>query len=594
MRLSATAQPWRTHAPDLYELARHRQGAGVQVRMDVAAFVGLAERGPPFEAVVIESWKDYLVAFGRRGGARLLPEAVHSFFVNGGRRCVVVRVVDARWSVRGGRLSPHAGSARWRLPGLRAVEVFAANPGPWGNELELRLTPRYTTSDEAPELDVWQVRERVVDLEIRAPGAHETFLGLVLTAGRERYLPSVLQTQSQLIRPVRLEMGPLTLENPTSSSPRSSDPARDLIVEGYEVTELFDRELFFEAPTSDFEMYSGEPRPWVGGNSALIALAEHDARNEAQPISLVNFPDLIHPRANESVQHTDAPKKTGGLVFSRECASPALAKTDHRTTEWPRLLVDFELSRVRAEFHPRLVEACEVAGGWIAVLDLPPGVAGGELVRWRRAVDSPRAGVYSPFLRVIDEDGERLLDIPPGGAVCGIFARREPLGVHVAPANEVLADALSLLAQSAGSGASDPAFLHDNAINGIRPIDRGLALMGSRTTSSDPEWRHVSVRRLVDYLSRQLALDTRWAVFEPNGPGLWYRLRTSIEARLRALLQRGAFAGTSAEDSYFVRCGAAENTPIVQDAGRVVALVGVAPAEPAEFITFTLTQETVV
>lgn len=595
MRLSATAQPWRTHAPDLYELVRARPSAGVQVRMDVAAFVGLAERGPPFQAIVLESWKEFITAFGRRGGARLLPEAVHSFFANGGRRCVVVRVVDAGWSLRRGRLSPNVGTARWRVPGLRGVEVFAANPGPWGNELELRMMARYATADEAPDVDIWKVRERVVDLEVRAPGASEVFSGLRLTPGGDRYLLSVLETQSQLVRPVVTELGTLLLEDATSSLPCRSDPARDLLGEGYEASEFFDRSLFFETPKSEFEGYADEPRAWVGGRSAIAALAEHDARNEAQPISLVNFPDLVHPRVDESAAHTESPGQTGGLVFTSECKGPAPGVVERRVTEWPRLLVDFELDQVRDDFHLRAIEACEVAGGWLAVLDLPPGVAGGELVRWRQSVASVRAALYSPYLRVVGEDGEHLVGIPPGGAVCGAYARREPLGVHVAPANEVLSDALDVLVDSAGSGAaSEPAFLHENSVNGIRRSARGLALMGARTTSIDPEWRHVSVRRLVDYLARQLTLDTRWAVFEPNGPALWYRLKTSVEARLRSLMQRGAFAGNSAEDSYFVRCGAAENTLVVQDTGRVVALVGVAPAEPAEFITFTLTQEIVV
>src|SRR4051795_9981004 len=74
------------------------------VRLDVAAFVGFAERGPLDRPVAVEDVHEYRAVFGgdmvlaTDGGVPVyanLPGAVQAFFDNGGRRCHVVRVCGA-------------------------------------------------------------------------------------------------------------------------------------------------------------------------------------------------------------------------------------------------------------------------------------------------------------------------------------------------------------------------------------------------------------------------------------------------------------------------------------------------------------------
>src|SRR6185503_17903250 len=71
------------------------------LRLDVAGFVGLAERGPLDRPVALEDAIQFAAVFGgdlavaRRGGVPTyahLGSAVRAFFDNGGRRCQVVRV----------------------------------------------------------------------------------------------------------------------------------------------------------------------------------------------------------------------------------------------------------------------------------------------------------------------------------------------------------------------------------------------------------------------------------------------------------------------------------------------------------------------
>lgn len=79
--------------PGVYFEARDADRARVQVlRTDIAAFVGIAERGPVDEAVRVSSQAQFAAAFGSylRGG--YLAYAAKAFFENGGRTCHVVRV----------------------------------------------------------------------------------------------------------------------------------------------------------------------------------------------------------------------------------------------------------------------------------------------------------------------------------------------------------------------------------------------------------------------------------------------------------------------------------------------------------------------
>ena len=50
----------------------------------------------------------------------------------------------------------------------------------------------------------------------------------------------------------------------------------------------------------------------------------------------------------------------------------------------------------------------------------------------------------------------------------------------------------------------------------------------------------------------------------------------------------GSIAGATAEAAYFVRCDEALNPQWVIDAGQLICEVGVAPAEPLEFLVLRI------
>jgi Bacteriophage tail sheath protein len=117
------------------------------LRTDITGFVGIARRGPLHVPVVVESWRQFVACFGEFTGAGYLAYAVRSFFENGGRRCWIVRVASPAASTSGvvvQDLSTKPHPPTW----LGAWLVRAANPGVWGDDLDiaLRATHRAQTT----------------------------------------------------------------------------------------------------------------------------------------------------------------------------------------------------------------------------------------------------------------------------------------------------------------------------------------------------------------------------------------------------------------------------------------------------------------
>ena len=67
-------------------------------------------------------------------------------------------------------------------------------------------------------------------------------------------------------------------------------------------------------------------------------------------------------------------------------------------------------------------------------------------------------------------------------------------------------------------------------------------------------------------------------------------IRRDIGAFLTRVWRDGALMGATPEDAFFVKCDEETNPPDVIDAGQVVAIVGLAPVKPAEFVVFQVMQ----
>jgi hypothetical protein len=130
--------------------------------------------------------------------------------------------------------------------------------------------------------------------------------------------------------------------------------------------------------------------------------------------------------------------------------------------------------------------------------------------------------------------------------------------------------------------------LHPAGINVFLAERDGIRLTAARTLGRDAAYRQLSVRRLVTMLERVLDRQMQWAVFEPNNAALRADVKQMLRAFLRQLYRANAFRGATEDEAFFVRCDDALNPQWVVDDGRLVVEVGVAPAEPLEFIVLRI------
>jgi phage tail sheath protein FI len=241
------------------------------------------------------------------------------------------------------------------------------------------------------------------------------------------------------------------------------------------------------------------------------------------------------------------------------------------------------------ERQKRLVQVADLRRRFIVLLDVPSGLPVRRVSDWRATFDSSFAAAYHPWLGVPASDGRRSVDVPPSTFAAGIIAGRERrLGLPWGPANEIARGAV-LSAEVITDTVHDQ--LHLLGINVYRAERDGFRLSSARTLASDPDFRQLSVRRLMTMLALTLDRQTQWLVFEPNTAELRARLSHTVTQFLRGLQRRGAFAGATEAESFFVRCDDGLNPIESQRQGRLLAEVGVAPASPLEYILLRISQD---
>jgi phage tail sheath protein FI len=203
---------------------------------------------------------------------------------------------------------------------------------------------------------------------------------------------------------------------------------------------------------------------------------------------------------------------------------------------------------------------------------------------------------YFPWIQAPDPlVGNRPALFPPCGFVAGIYAATDASrGVWKAPAGIEAGftgnSGLQFVLTDAENGT-----LNQQAVNCLRQFKvYGDVVWGSRTLAGNDQagsqWKYVPIRRLALFLESSLFDGTQWVVFEPNDATLWGQIRLNVGSFMQGLFLQGAFAGTTPQQAYFVKCDGENNPPGSIAQGVVNILVGFAPLYPAEFVVIEIQQ----
>jgi len=610
-------------------------------RVDIPAFIGIANQGPLNLPTQINSQAQFQAIFGGFMPNSYLAYTVKGFFENGGTRCYVVRVASGK--VKAASVELCDGNGRSTLC------ITASSPGSWGNDLALLVSPSATHSTQIKSL-VDRSRAIVESIVGFTPGTLVKFFpqqelkpvaysivsesfpeqGMLLweTPLDEGYVPTLLEKvefsltvylagQIREIFP-RLSLVPAFGGDKKNPNPYYVENAINEVTS--QLIRVQDLQKGSQSPTSIAEQLPGMKRTdpnkeleqvkvyakLQGGMDGLIDLKVDDftgdpgseeksglrTLEDVRDVATVAMPDLtLKPVPVPKPYIPPPPPPPANMCLPDTASLPGPGKSLQVPVEQPPV---FSLDDV-FRGQQAMVDHCELQKSCIALLD-PPVQSPGEVLNvqqiqaWRQRFDSKYAALYYPQLLVYDPlklGGQLVRAIPPCGHVAGIFARVDSeTGVHRAPANEELnwVQAESLDITSAVQGILNPL-----GINCIRTFPgRGIRIYGARTVSSETQWIYVNVRRLFIMLKRSIEVATQWAVFEPNNFALRQTLVTTISVFLETQWLKGAFVGAKRADAFFVKCDGLNNPKELSDQGQLIVEVGVAPTIPAEFVIFRI------
>ncbi len=148
----------------------------------IAAFVGLAARGPANTPTLVTNWSQFTQGFGEFMEGSYLAHAVYGYFLNGGGACYVVRVgADGVMPVATAEL-PSATEK-----GKPAFRVAALEAGPAGNNLTVEVEPASEAGEGTFKLVVKESGKAV-----------ETFDNVTAGKGKQN-VATVVKAQSKTI-----------------------------------------------------------------------------------------------------------------------------------------------------------------------------------------------------------------------------------------------------------------------------------------------------------------------------------------------------------------------------------------------------------
>lgn len=545
------------------------------VSTSIVGFVGVTEKGPQDGVpVFVDSFASFFRIFGGYlsenafGPYRYLPYAVNQFFVNGGSKCYVKRVVpsDAKYACN----TEDAESA--------PLVVYAASPGAWGNKIAVRVSPSSKAKTNALEKIGDNPKYRVKSAAGFLPG------DIVAVPGEKATLYNQVQAVDEDILTFAEAFAEDIVDSALVPKRLLSTCEIDLEVRYDNQAELFETcsfnpqsPHFIHDKLAKSELIVGEvkassellpPYQWISGQAdgtfAISLFGGSDGTQDALSSSDYIGADK-GPGQRTGIQ-SFADNNEVSLMAAPGMTDPAISLA--------------------------LIAHCENTGSRFAVLDLPRALKSvTEVVDYRNIFDSQYAAMYHPWIKVFDPLTKNTIAIPPSGSAVGIYARTDNTrGVHKAPANEIVSACVGLDCNYT-NGEQD--ILNPKGVNLIRSFPgRGIRIWGARTISSNSLWRYINVRRLFIFVEETIRASTNWVVFEPNDAFLWLRVRQSIESFLTDVWRSGALMGATDSEAFFVDIGPTTMTQSDIDNGRLICVIGIAPVKPAEFVIFRITQKT--
>ncbi|MBD1583112.1 phage tail sheath family protein [Pseudoalteromonas sp. S16_S37] len=296
--------------------------------------------------------------------------------------------------------------------------------------------------------------------------------------------------------------------------------------------------------------------------------------------------DLTWQKLANTYTYEDSAQKTHHVSMSDVYIKNAAGDKYYELLSLKEVSFNAETKKLEPNENPKFAEALEHAD--VTLESYPLKLLGDPNYLFSSA------SLYNQAKAVL---AKNYLVLPPSPAIAGVIAKTDKdRGVWKAPANIALSQVLAptLAIDSTEQENLNVDATSGKSINAIRTfVGKGTLVWGARTLAgNDNEWRYVSVRRLFNTVEESIQKATQFAVFEPNTPFTWLKLKTMIESYLENLWRQGAFFGESPAQAFFVNVGLGQTmTEDDINNGIMNIEIGLAAVRPAEFIVLTFSHK---
>ncbi len=571
-----------------------------------AGMVGVAERGPINQAVLVTSWEQFVNKFGSYIQGGYLAYAARAFFDNGGSVLYAVRIAHLADPTDRNSLTANTSAVtfwdRRRVPasletgtaGVDRIRWVAQWAEAWGNTIQVELVGAGTNTP----LSV-NVAGRKIQVNLETDGAEAVIstadeVVLAVTATPEaKQLVHVSVKDNGSVQPVAETNlaggvdGQHTLGVAAANeglwgdrlaveiedSQRNPETEFNLVVRYREVVvETFGDLTMDESAPNHVELA-------VNGRSEFIRVKD------------------LSP---SSVAAEDRPQVGRFFFYNGNDGLAGLTDADYIGD--PSAHTGFyafdEIDALNLALAPGVTTAAVIHGGiayaekrkdLMFLAEAPLHLEPREAVEFRKgkgmyshaAFNSSYGALYYPWIEVQDPVSGKPKRVPPSGAVAGCFARSDrKAGVWQAPAGIDRGRIVGALALGYPTSRGERDVLYPEGVNAIVSFpDSGIHVWGQKTLQSQPSaLDRVNVRRLMIHIEEAIAESSRFVVFEPNNPQTWRSLVRLIHTFLEELRGKGGLV------DFAVQCDEETNTPAAIDRNQLVARVFVKPTRTAEFI----------
>ena len=228
------------------------------------------------------------------------------------------------------------------------------------------------------------------------------------------------------------------------------------------------------------------------------------------------------------------------------------------------------------------INVCEERGDCFYIMDttgLRDSIA--DTVSEVVSIDTNYASTYYPWVKVVDNNTNKPLWVPPSVVMSGVYAFNDKVAQEwFAPAGLNRGGITEAVEAYTRLTHTERDTLYNSRINPIASFPgQGVVAWGQKTLQAKPSaLDRVNVRRLLIALKKYIASSTRYLVFEQNTTATRNRFLNIVNPYLESVQNRaGLYAFKVVMDD-------TNNTPDIIDRNQLYGQIYIQPARTAEFI----------